>query len=203
MTLRVKRTDHFALPIFRSEPLPGFAEHQQGLVDVALRLRAQGPNLAVSNQRGFHSQANLHTLDDPHIAWLLEQVHGALETAQGSVPRGANQGEPRLRAMWANVHEAGGYNAPHAHPPNHWSGVFYVLAEGARVGLPRTELDGAICFHNPYQPTSIYGSASTVKFFPPDGALVLFPGFLLHTVLPHRSQRLRISIAFNADIRGR
>jgi hypothetical protein len=38
---------------------------------------------------------------------------------------------------------------------------------------------------------------SSVEIAPQAGLMVLFPSYLVHSVLPHRGERARLSIAFN------
>lgn len=202
MSSLVQRNDHFSIPIIHTARALHFERHQQGLVDLALFVRSEGPGVNRSNKNGFHSAPDIHRRDDPHIHWLVAEVLKMLEAAQATIPGGTRRGKPHVREMWVNVHGAGGYNAPHSHAPNHWSGVFYVQAEETRAGLKPQDADGTICFYNPNQQTIPYGARAQIRHVPIDGTMMLFPGFLLHTVFPHRREHLRISIAFNANLRS-
>lgn len=196
-----QRTDLFALPIIETDPLPGFESHRDALVDLALACRGEVQGGDQSNQNGFSSRQDVHERDDTHLKWLLEHIHEALLSAQATIPNGLRRGVPHVAHMWFNVHGRGGYNIPHSHAPNFWSGVFYLRAEASREGVGPDELDGSICFHNPHPRTATYGAAPEVRVSPRDGTMVLFPSFLVHTVLPHRADHVRISMAFNANLR--
>lgn len=158
MVVPLRRDEYFAMPIVEVGRLPGFDDHRQGLVDLALRLRDRDGG-----------------------------------DAEGTTPW--------LQNMWVNVLGPGGYNAPHAHTTSRWAGVFYVDVENARSGTGPHDYDGSICFHNPNQSTVPFGAHTQHRILPKDGTMMLFPGSLLHTVFPHQNDVLRISIAFNADVR--
>jgi uncharacterized protein (TIGR02466 family) len=103
----------------------------------------------------------------------------------------------RITGCWANVNGPGAGHAMHAHPNNYLSGVYYV----------RTQ-DGAdtINFHDPRPQAAIIrppvgelsaDNADLVVVKVKDGALVLFPAWLPHSVEVNRSAGPRISISFN------
>lgn len=200
MAFKLERKDYFAIPILQAM-VPGAAEHKQGLVSKCLSLRETDPGVTRSNQSGYHSHPNLHHSDDPHVVWLVEQIIEATHAAQRAVKDGG-RGTPFVQSMWANIHESGGYNSPHSHSPTHWSGVYYVMAQDTRTGLEDDDYGGCIGFPNPVQAAIPYGSSGQIRKAPKDGLMLMFPGFLLHTVFPHPSNKLRISIAFNVNFRA-
>ena len=86
----------------------------------------------------------------------------------------------------------------HTHPGATWSGVYYVDHGGSNP-----EADGtAIHLYDPYPArTNIFFpelSTSNVLFKPEPGLMILFPSYVPHAVPPHRGDRERISVAFNA-----
>ena len=99
---------------------------------------------------------------------------------------------------------AGQFNANHNHPGCHWSGVYYVQA-GKYDGDPLPKA-GHLQFYDPRGSINMITHpgrglfATTLRIEPKDGLLVLFPGWLFHSVNPFLSDVERISIAFNAKI---
>ena len=105
---------------------------------------------------------------------------------------------PVITGCWANINPPGSPHNPHTHPNNFLSGVYYVQAsEGA----------DNICFHDPrpqvdiispkYRKLNQYNSmVQTLPIKP--GRLVIFPAWVVHSVVANRSKALRISVAFNA-----
>jgi uncharacterized protein (TIGR02466 family) len=98
---------------------------------------------------------------------------------------------------WANVNRMADFNQMHTHPGATWSGVYYV-----DHGEPDEDAEGtAIHLFDPCASrTNIFFpelSCQAITFRPQPGLMILFPGYVPHTVLPHRGGRPRISIAFN------
>ena len=103
----------------------------------------------------------------------------------------------RITGCWANVGAPGAGHRAHSHPNNFLSGVYYLQTQqGADT----------INFHDPRPQTGIIRppareltaeNADQVVVKVKDGALLLFPAWLQHSVDPNRSARARISLGFN------
>ena len=98
---------------------------------------------------------------------------------------------------WTNVNETGSNNIFHSHyrADADISGVYYV--QGANTGLIRfathEQMYRMIPNHMPH--------ANMIAHQPSDGDILCFPSYLLHDVDINRSNRQRITIAFNAKIK--
>ena len=102
-----------------------------------------------------------------------------------------------LTGCWANISPPGDGHRPHTHPNNYLSGVYYVQTpEGANT----------ISFDDPRPQTNIIAPATSeitdenagqIHITTREGLLVLFPSWLQHQVPRNKSQKARISIAFN------
>ena len=98
---------------------------------------------------------------------------------------------------WTNVNETGSNNIFHSHyrADADLSGVYYV--QGANTGLIRfathEQMYRMIPNHMPH--------ANMIAHQPSDGDVLCFPSYLLHDVDINRSNRQRITIAFNAKIK--
>ena len=182
----------------------------------ALASAASSPGLRVSNRGGYHSDTRwLHDLcDSKHTdvasasRRLLHAIGCAIQLAEayarGGDGSGARDGPDAWEPhdSWCNVVGHGHYHGLHDHEAAVWSGVYYASvpasvggASGALVLRTATsvmkESDGAVggewCTFAP--------------FTPQPGALVIFPGWLPHAVLPLEdgdgSGGVRISISFN------
>ena len=102
-----------------------------------------------------------------------------------------------ISGCWANVSPPGAGHFGHTHPNNYLSGVYYVRTPpGAN----------SITFHDPRIQTNIIAphfnktdqhnsSSATVPV--QEGRMILFPSWLLHSVLPSQSSEERMSISFN------
>jgi uncharacterized protein (TIGR02466 family) len=185
---------HFSVPVYTGM-LPEFEELRAGLVDLALSLRARTAGVSISNRGGWHSETNLHLLDDDRARTLARGLIDFSETAL----RDSYAGRPvraRITESWINVAGKGAWHSPHDHFPAHWSGVLYV---SARHVLAAAEDDraGRIELLNPIPLARAFGLPSGVAYEPKDGLIILFPGPIQHLVHPNPSDEERISVAFN------
>ena len=109
--------------------------------------------------------------------------------------------ELQLDNMWININEYKDSNEPHIHPHSIVSGSFY---------LSVSEDSGGIKFYNPLSETMNYvlnddivdkwtqTNCSRWVVVPVQSVLLLFPGWLKHSVQPNNDKKLkRISISFN------
>lgn len=103
----------------------------------------------------------------------------------------------KITGCWANVNAPGAGHQAHSHPNNYLSGVYYV----------RTHLDAnTINFLDPRPqaevirpPVTALSAENTeqVVVQVKDGALLMFPAWLRHSVDANRSARPRVSMGFN------
>ena len=104
----------------------------------------------------------------------------------------------QITGCWANLNAPGAEQRTHGHPNNYLSGVYYVRVD-----------DGAdtIKFHDPRPQAGIMrapvheltaDNTDLVAVKVKDGDLLMFPAWLQHSVDANRSDRIRISISFNA-----
>ncbi len=199
-TVAIQSQPLCAVPLF-SATLRGYdAKRRQSLSSLIFDLRRQSPGVAVSNRYGWHSERDLHLRQDEDIVWLIQQLQPFVRGCLGSVHPDLAQATAVMNSCWANVSERLAWNEPHSHLPSHWSGVFYVSAQGS--GNPDDPQDKAGCieFVNPIQLGKLYGSSFSHWMRPQDGLALLFPAHVVHFVHPNLSDTARISIAFNLDL---
>lgn len=160
------------------------------------------PGAGKTNIGGWHSPGNIFEWTETPITTLYFWVEKAMRRMVGIVAA-AGEFECDLRLVgWANVLETGGYNLRHNHPNNAFSGVYYADAGDSD---PEDELSGLFEFVDPRPfiemvpvPGAPFGRSFPIT--PESGAMVLFPSWLYHHVLPYHGARKRVSIAFNAQV---
>ena len=140
------------------------------------------------SRHGLHRVPALEPLVR-HVRLGVEQVFEFLHV--GNAPF-------EITALWANVAAPGGTVRMHNHPNNFLSGVYYVqVQEGADT----------INFHDPRPQTAVVRppvseltayNTDQVVVRVEDGVLLLFPSWLVHSVDENQSNRVRISVSFNA-----
>jgi uncharacterized protein (TIGR02466 family) len=104
----------------------------------------------------------------------------------------------KIDNLWININKQKDYNVEHHHPNCVLSGVFYVdITEGELMfthpAWSTMEYDWSFpCFEN-----STLHNSTRWKVLPKPNTLIIFPSWLMHSVLPHSSEKERITISFN------
>lgn len=105
----------------------------------------------------------------------------------------------KMDNFWININGKHNENGAHDHPNALIAAVYY-------ASVP--ENSGHIQFHNPLSTYDKYLNEKFIKsynmfnsgcynHYPKENQLIIFPGWLIHSVLPNESNDNRISIAFN------
>jgi hypothetical protein len=102
--------------------------------------------------------------------------------------------------VWTSLHVNGSYHAPHHHSCSSVSGVFYL-----QISFTSSSDGGDLVFHDTRSALPPFGKS--LHIHPNMGDIVLFPGYILHSVEPMRvnanllnltvSKQYRISVSFN------
>lgn len=107
------------------------------------------------------------------------------------------QPDAMITGCWANVNAPGTGHRLHSHRNNFLSGAYYLQTQAGADTInffdPKTQA-GSIR-PSVTEPTAENTEVAQVRIT--DGALILFPAWLLHSVDTNRSNRPRISISFN------
>jgi uncharacterized protein (TIGR02466 family) len=107
----------------------------------------------------------------------------------------------KITGMWSIINKMGSSNARHTHPNSFLSAAYYVKAP---------ENCGDIMFHDPRsapvfrRPKILKDNllnATEMAIIPEDGLLVLFPSWLHHSVKANTSNKERVVISFNVDLK--
>ena len=197
MGIDIKHTQLFSVPIYEAD-IPNFSKYQEDLVKIITDLRHNNKGVNVSNSGGWHSENNLHNLENSSIKWLIQQICTiANQSIRHSNTMPNSNMKIILSSCWANVNEAGNWNTPHAHFPEDWSGVCYIKINENDSSNSNNNNDGNIIFFNPLTLGPQYKRFPTVSYHPQNGKIMLFPSYLVHMVTPHFDKDSRISLAFN------
>ncbi len=189
----------FATPIVNTN-IGGADRLNLALKELILAKRDKEEGLKKSNVGGWHSTTDLFLWEEPPIITLRTLVHRlVIQAATQMCGEPPKDGKLSFEA-WANVNGQGDFNRVHNHPGSHLSGVYYV-----DVGAPYDPNGeaGQLEFQDPrgflnMHPMPGKGIGKSLLVKPKEGKIVIFPSFIFHTALPHKGERERISIAFNA-----
>lgn len=189
--------EHFGVPVL-SVALPAFKQHREQLLELIKQQKQSSPGVQRSNQSGgWHSREDLLTEPCDAIGWLCSRIQSLASSGVASALKKKDNPPLRVVSLWANVNEAGDWNAPHHHLPTDWSGVFWVDAENDEDVEKGKIPPGCLLFVDPLPIPEGYGRSGVNCYLPKNGCLVIFPSYLVHMVTPHRSSRSRISMSFN------
>ena len=151
-----------------------------------------------SNLKGWHSKDFDLKEEDPQnfIAFILP----AIEQVMTDMNWERKKQTVKIDNMWAIINIGGSANLRHQHGNSTISGAYYVRAP---------ENSGDIVFYDP-RPAAVYSHPTVTNpnllnaqingIKPKEGALVLFPSYLDHSVNENLSNSERIVISFNIRI---
>ena len=110
-----------------------------------------------------------------------------------------------LTGMWSNVLKPGETHPPHTHSNNFISGVYYVQADNDPFTPDINFLDprGQTCVLQPHQKRYTIYNSTKYSVSAKINRMILFPSWLSHYVPINYSKSDRISIAFNAMLKGK
>ena len=151
-----------------------------------------------SNVKGWHSKDfNLNKKEPQNFISLILP---AIEKVMTDMNWDKQKQISKINNMWAIINTGGSANLRHQHGNSTISGAYYVRA-------PINS--GDIVFYDP-RPAPVYSHPNVVNpnilnaqvnsITPKEGALVLFPSYLDHSVNENQSKEERIVISFNIRI---
>ena len=151
-----------------------------------------------SNVKGWHSED--FELNDKEPRNFISFILPAIEQVMVDMNWEKQKQIAKINNMWAIINMGGSANLRHQHGNSTISGAYYVRA-------PRNS--GDIVFYDP-RPAPVFSHPNVVNpnllntqingISPKEGALVLFPSFLDHSVNENLSNEERIVISFNIRI---
>lgn len=142
-----------------------------------------------SNKGGWQSKDFI--LDHDNLKELLSQILSVTD----SVAKELSLQNLTLTNLWANVNGPYNYNQLHVHPGAILSGTYYVKKPENSGSIEFMRSDGGEHFTNPNQKS--FFTDGWAIFEAVQGTLVIFPGWLKHSVGANLSTQDRISISFN------
>ena len=157
--------------------------------------------ISKSNVKGWHS--NDFNLNDKEPQNFIAFILPSIEQIMTDMNWEKDKQTAKINNMWAIINTGGSANLRHQHGNSTISGAYYV----------RAPIDsGDIVFYDP-RPAPVYSHPNIVKpnllnaqvngISPKEGALVLFPSYLDHSVNENKSNEERIVISFNIRIQMR
>jgi uncharacterized protein (TIGR02466 family) len=185
----------FATPVVLAQ-LERAAELNAALELQIIAKRAEDQGLKLSNRGGWQSTHDF-------LRWSGEAgrtvINRACELASAHVVRSDGTAQRWTVDAWANISGPGAFNMPHVHGGTYWAAVYYVRVgdgDGGELVLHDPRMPG-LRMHAPGLRFANMGPELKAEIKPKDGLLVLFPGWLSHSVEPWQGTGERISVAMN------
>lgn len=166
--------------------------HNKEIARFVHSLESASNGVSNSNIGGYQSGQLLNDNDPPALKLLASWVKNMfVQYIRLSYDKEVGHDAVILDA-WANVNRAGDINAVHCHGSSLCSAVYY-------AALPEVEGDfGQLMLHDP---RPFHPFHESISIAPDQSLLVMFPGWLKHSVNPFRGDGERVSIAFNCEIK--
>lgn len=193
----MQRQDLWPTPLWYFE-VPQTQINPQAIARESYAHQKLDAGVSYSNVGGYQSSAL--TLDDPMPPELTKLLGVLTKECQTCSREFGFERNLEIANYWVNINKHNNYNKMHIHPSSILSGTYYAVTP------PQS---GSIVFHNRPEASYILAElkligarntsfTSTVQSFEPKaGAVLVFPGWLQHSVEENRSGGDRISIAFN------
>ena len=157
--------------------------------------------ISKSNIKGWHSKDFNMQENEPKD--FIKFILPAIEQVITDMNWEKQKQSININNMWAIINTGGSANLRHQHGNSTISGAYYVRA-------PKNS--GDIVFYDP-RPAPVYTYPKAVNpnllnaqvngISPKEGALVLFPSYLDHSVNENLSNQERIVISFNITIQSK
>ena len=152
-----------------------------------------------SNIKGWHSKD--FDLNDNAPQNFISFILSHIEQVMVDMNWDKQKQAAKINNMWAIINTGGSANLRHQHGNSTISGAYYVRAP---------ENCGDIIFYDP-RPAPVYSYPNAISpntlnaqvngISPKEGALVLFPSYLDHSVNENKSASERIVISFNIVVK--
>lgn len=190
----------FATPLI-VEQLDGPPTLNSALRKTIISKRAENPGVQLSNRGGWQSAHDFASWSGDEGRAVIQR---AVELATAHTTRADRSPVRWTIDAWANVSGSGGFNMPHVHGGTYWAAVYYVAVgegEGGQLVLHDPRMPG-LRMHAPGLRFKGMGAELRAEIKPADGLLLLFPGWLSHSVEPWEGTGERISVAMNIRAAG-
>ena len=151
-----------------------------------------------SNVKGWHS--NDFDLNDKETQNFINFILPAIEQVMTDMNWEKVKQIARINNMWAIINTGGSANLRHQHGNSTISGAYYVRAPINSGDIVFYDPRPAPIFSHPNVENPNLLNAQINGISPKEGALVLFPSFLDHSVNENKSNEERIVISFNIKI---
>ena len=163
--------------------------------------RTQESKDRVTNHGNTHTNDH-YILDNPELSELKKNLTEKVNLYFRDVYKVDEDIKIFITISWVNYTETGEYHHAHSHPNSVISGVYYIETdESDTITFSTPWLNKLTMYMNPTE----YNQWNSEEWWYPTrkNTLLLFPSKLTHHVDQVKSDKTRISLAFNTFIKGK
>ncbi len=192
-------TQIFATPLWVRRVV-GFEQINADIRALLPQLRTESAERR-SNEGGWHSQTNLHT--DDRLVQIRKIIGTTCAGCATSIGFDFTRHNLVFQSLWININGHGHSNRAHVHPQSFLSGAYYVdmPKDGGNIEL-FDPIAARVMSPFPADDLSPY-TGQLLEHTCREGDLLVFPGWLQHSVQRNESNRDRISISFNMSFESK
>lgn len=155
--------------------------------------------ISKSNIKGWHS--NDFDLKDESLKKFISFISPSIRQVMIDMNWEVEKQTVKIDNMWAIINTGGSANARHQHGNSTISGAYYVRAPKNSGDIVFYDPRPAPVFYFPRAVSSNLLNAQVNAINPKEGALILFPSYVDHSVNENLSNEERIVISFNVTIK--
>ena len=153
-----------------------------------------------SNIKGWHSKN--FNLQDTEPKKFINVILPSIEKVMIDMNWDRDKQTIRISNMWTIINTGGSTNSKHQHGNSTISGAYYVRAPKNCGDIVFYDPRPAPVFYYPSAMGSNFLNAQVNGITPKEGALILFPSYLDHSVNENLSNEERVVISFNVTIQS-
>ena len=185
---------------------PEFPASEDELVSYAEALRdrdEEGRKISAqqypSGYTSYYTNSSL--FNDSKLEGLVKFFHQFAQNYARDHHRDTENYQPEMNSLFANINPKHSFHPEHLHPYSHISGVFYVKSDASSPAIGFKDPRMARWMMPPAADGQRAENSFHAKLAPEPGKLFLFPSWLEHGVAQNQSDRERISMSFNFEMR--
>ncbi len=148
-----------------------------------------------SNNKGWHSKD--FNMQEAEPKKFISNISTYIEKTITDMSWEKEKQTIKISNMWAIVNTGGSTNSKHQHGNSTISGAYYVSAPESCGDIVFYDPRPAPVFYYPKAVSSNLLNAQVNSITPKEGALILFPSYVDHSVNENLSNEERIVISFN------
>tara|TARA_B100000131_G_scaffold243380_1_gene236016 strand:- start:60 stop:695 length:636 start_codon:yes stop_codon:yes gene_type:complete len=147
-----------------------------------------------------------HDLKNENCKDNIDKTVAVLNSITQSIYKSNWEGDLCIDNCWLNINGKGGYNIPHTHPKSILAGAFYIKVPKNSGGFSIIKNSHEHFIYNGFgnvktneKGDKIYDAflAEKINFNPSVGDVFVFPAHVMHSVEINKTNKKRISLAFN------